>query len=86
MISLCAAALAADLEGHELANEFGRALTDGWRAFHAWATPEDLARWTPEATGIASLVTSNDTGADALAHFETFLASQGLTLDNEEGL
>jgi hypothetical protein len=82
MISLCAAARAEDLEGHDLANEFGRTLAkDGqsWRAFHAWATPEDLARWTPEETGIASLVTSDDTGADALAHFETFLASQGLT-------
>jgi hypothetical protein len=82
MISLCAAARAADLSGHDLANEFGRTLTkdgEAWRAFHAWATPEDLARWTPEATGIASLLTSDGTGADALAHFETFLASLGLT-------
>lgn len=90
MISLIAAALASDLEAHELSNEFGRVLTkDGaeWRALHGWFSAEELAVFTYATETIGSLITSQ--GAEGLApadHFAAFMTEHGLAPLDEEGL
>lgn len=87
MISLCAAALVADLVDHPLANEFSRAATkagEAYLCFHSWATPEEAEAWTPEATGIASLVTSQGEHASPLDHFAEFLSINGLEMPASE--
>lgn len=80
MRSIVAIALASDLVGHDLENEFSVRLSDGYIGLHTWS---DEASW--QDTGIPSLIVSAIEAASPMEHFESALTEHGLTrLEVEE--